>query len=286
MTIFNARLPLAFLLLMAILLFLVVMLTIKVRRITIGIRLNARERPALSRAPHIQKRVLGYLDVTRRYRRIGMCIGLLIGIIATEIESGGRVLLSSNWFFFSVAGYFLGSLAGAWRSGVSSMGPQREASLVVRSRSDFVSEWLIRATYLTTCGAVVFFVSSLFEPSGLATEGIGVRTILFAGATIVASATDLGTRQLAKAARPSADEHVTAALDAIARVSSSDIAIAGLSLSLWLLSLSALSALPKTHEPVFVLLCFSVGVTAMFAAATVWVTARRGVMQPDLGSLA
>lgn len=280
MKIFNAYLPPAFLLLMVLLLALVLLLTIKIWGITVSTSVKATKDSRLSLVTNDQNRVLGYLKVTHLFRRWGMFVGLLIGVITTEVGRGTAVLLSTNWLFSSITGYFLGSLVGAWKSGISSMGPRREASLAVRSRNDFVSEWLIKATYLATCGAAGLFVASMFEPIGLATEGVGVRSTVFASAVMVALATDVGTRRLAQAARPTTEVHDTATLDAIARASSSDVALAGLSLSLWLLSLSAFSALPKTHEPVFVLLCFSVGIAALLAAAAVWFASRpRGLKQ-------
>lgn len=282
MNIFSAYLPPVFLLLMALLLALALLLTIKVRRITVSASANVTKDSGVSLATNDQNRVLGYLKVTHLFRRWGMFVGLVIGVITTEVGRGTAVLLSTNWLFSSITGYFLGSLVGAWKTGISSIGPRREASLAVRSRNDFVSEWLIKATYLTTCGAVGLFVASMFEPTGLATESVGVRSTVLAGAVMVAIATDVGTRRLAKAARPTVELHDIATLDAIARTSSSDVAVAGLSLSLWLLSLTAFSALPKTHEPVFVLLCFSVGIVALFAAAAVWFASRPRRQQQKL----
>ena len=279
MRIFNINLPPAFLLLMTFLLAFVVMLAIKVRRIMVLTTSKATKESRLTLTPNNENQISKYLKVARRFRISGTLVGLSIGIIATEAGSGGAVLLSTNWFFASITGYFLGSMVGAWKSGLSSIGPRREASLTVRARNDFVSGWLIKATYLASFGSVAFFAASLFERAGLASEGVGVRSTILASAVLVAAATDAGTRRLVQASRPSPDEEETLTMNAIARASSSAVAAAGLSLSFWLLSLSAFSALPKADELLFGLVCFSVGIAALVAAAAVWFTSRRGELQ-------
>lgn len=266
---------------------LVVVLAIKIRRIMTSNDPLASERQRLSLIPDNRDYILGYLKVFRRFRISGTLVGLLVGIITLPlVMPGGVVLLSTNWFFTSIAGYFVGALVGAWKSGMSSTGTERTASLMVRSRNDFVSEWFIKATYITAGGSAVFFAASLFERSGIATEGVGVRLLVLASALAVAVVTDLGTRRLVKASRPSANEDVMAAFNAIARASSSAVATAGLSLSFWLLSCSALSARPTTGQSFFSLICILVGIPMLFASATVWFAARRGEWRQELASRA
>ena len=178
----------------------------------------------------------------------------------------------------------MGALVGAWKSGMSSTGAERTASLMVRSRNDFVPEWFIKATYITAGGSLAFFAASLFERSGVTTEGVGVRWLVMASALTVAAATDLGTRRLVQASRPSANEDVMAAFNAIARASSSAVATAGLSLSFWLLSCSAFSARPTTGQSFFSLVCILVGIAMSFASVAVWLAARRGEWRQELAS--
>ncbi len=261
---------------------LAVVLAIKIRRIMTSNDPLAFERQRLSLIPENRDYILGYLKVARRFRISGTLVGLLIGIIASEAGPSGAVLLSTNWFFTSIAGYFVGALVGAWKSGMSSTGTERTASLTVRSRNDFVSEWFIKATYIAAGGSVAFFAASLFERSGTATEGVGVRWLVMASALTVAAVTDLGTRRLVQASRPSANEDVMSAFNAITRASSSAVATAGLSLSLWLLSCSALSARPTTGQSFFSIVCILVGIAMLFASGTVWFAARRGEWRQEL----
>lgn len=263
---------------------LVVVLAIKIRRIMTSTDPLASERQRVSLIPDNRDYILGYLRAARRFRILGTLVGLLIGIIASETGPGGVVLLSTNWFFTSIAGYFLGALVGAWKSGLSSTGTERTASLMVRSRNDFVSEWFIRVTYITAGASVAFFAASLFERPGIATEGVGVRWLVMASALTVAAVTDLGIRRLVQASRPSANEDVMAAFNAIARASSSAVATAGLSLSFWLLSCSAFSVRPTTGQSFFSFVCILVGIAMVFASATVWFAARRGEWRQELAS--
>ncbi|OIQ79108.1 hypothetical protein GALL_391650 [mine drainage metagenome] len=227
-------------------------------------------------SPDNQAYVRWYLTASRRFRILGTFAGLLVGIVVSEAGQSSAVLLSSNWFFTAIAGYFVGALVGAWKSGVAPAGSARSASLTVRQRGDFVPNWMPQVTYVAAAGSLVFLVASLFEGSGVPTAGVRERTLIGVAALFGSVAADLGTRRLARAGRPSAAEDVMAAFDAIVRVSSSAIATAGLSLCLWLLSWSAFAARPNTGQDVFSLACVLVGTVMLFASVTVWVKSRHG----------
>lgn len=238
----------------------------------------------LALSPDNQRLVRRHLATVRRARLLGGIGGLAVGVAVSEAAGGGLVLLTTSWFFAAVAGYFVGSLVGAWRSGTSATGTNRSASLRVRQRSDLVPTWVTQATYGTAVGTVAFLIASLFAGSGVATASAGVRWLVAASAVLGAVWADFGSRRVAWAARPSAAQDVTAAFDAVTQLSACAVATAGLSLGLWLMSWSAFAALPRSagHDALAIASVL-VGVAALFASPAVWLGSRRDGWQrnPD-----
>lgn len=233
-------------------------------------------------SPDNQEYCRWYLMSTRRFRIFGAIAGLLIGIGASELGRRDTVLLSSNWFFAALAGYFAGTLMGAWKSGITPMGTVRTASLRVRNRRDFMPDWMLQGAYGAAFGSLILLVASFFEASGVPTAGVRERVFVGLAVLVGATAADLGTRRLARAGRPSATEDVIAAFDAIVRTASSTVATAGLSLCLWLFSWSAFAARPRSGQGMFSLACILIGTVMLLASVTVWIGSRRGKWQHDL----
>jgi hypothetical protein len=225
--------------------------------------------------PEVRETIRRHEAAARRFRVLGTVSGLAIGVIVLEVRSNYTLLFSTSWLVAAVAGYFVGSFVGSWRLGVSAGGSRRSASLVARKRSDFVPDSLVQATYFAAVGSVVFLIASFFESSGQPVGDTGLRLLLMVTTVLTAIAADLGSRRIARAARPSGADDVGVAFDAITRVHAGALVSAGLSLSLWLLSLSAFAARPKTGLLFLGTACVLVGIIAMVASAFVWVKSRR-----------
>jgi hypothetical protein len=255
----------------------VVVMTVKLmrRRSSAGLETLVVEQQITS-TPEVRETVRRHEVTARRFRVFGTASGLAIGVMVLEVGSNYTVLFSTSWLVAAVAGYFVGSFVGSWRLGVSAGGTRRSASLVVRKRSDFVPDLLVQATYFAAVGSVVFLIASFFEDSGQPSGNTGFRLLLTVSTVLAAIAADLGSRRIARAARPSGADDVGVAFDALARLHAAALVSAGLSLSLWLLSWSAFAARPKTGHPLFLgVTCVLVGITMAVASVVVWVKSRR-----------
>ena len=225
--------------------------------------------------PEVRETIRRHEATARRFRVLGTVSGLAVGVIVLEIGSNYTLLFSTSWLVAAVVGYFVGSFVGSWRLGVSAGGSRRSASLVVRKRSDFVPDLLVQATYFAAVGSAVFLIVSFFESPGQPAGDTGLRLLLMVSTTLTAIAADIGSRRIARAARPSGADDVGVAFDALARFHAGALVSAGLSLSLWLLSLSAFAARPKTGLPFLGTACVLVGIIMMVASVVVWFKSRR-----------